>query len=349
MIESFLVTSRETLEASLVIGIVLAYLNSTNSHNYKKTVYYGIVLGILASILSAVIFTVFAGGFEGKTEKIFEGTTMIIGAFLLTTMILWMMKQRHIAKDIEGKVEKHLIGHQPLFSHLGIFMIIFIAIIREGIETVIFLNAINYASGINFIGGTLGILAAIVVGYLFFVGTRKINLKKLFGVSSILLILFAAGLVAHGFHEFEEAGIVSGIISPLFDINHVLNEKGIVGGFLKGLFGYNGNPSLLEVLAYAAYLGVIFYLYKRIGNSRGKIIDLLKRNPSNANKIAEMLKLDYKTIRHHLEVLEKNNIITAVNKGNYGAVYFLSEIMKADIAIFDSIWVRFGKDSGKSK
>lgn len=79
------------------------------------------------------------------------------------------------------------------------------------------------------------------------------------------------------------------------------------------------------------------------GETRGRIIELLRKTPCNAHKIKEMLKLDYKTIRHHLNVLEKNNIITTVNKGNYGAVYFLSEIMKADIAVFDAIWVRFGK------
>jgi len=271
MLESFLVTSRETLEASLVIGIVLAYLNRTNNQNYRKTVYYGMIFGILASIIAAFVFTLFAGGFEGKAEQIFEGATMLIGAFLLTTMILWMMKQRHIAKEIEGKVEKHLMS-TPLFSHIGIFMIIFVAIIREGVETVIFLNALNYASGINFIGGTLGIIAAVIVGYLFFVSTRKINLKKLFNVSSILLILFAAGLFAHGIHEFEEAGLVSGVITPLFDINYILNEKGIIGSFLKGLFGYNGNPSLIEVITYASYLVLIFFLYKRIENSRVKTI-----------------------------------------------------------------------------
>src|SRR3989338_78991 len=105
MLESFLVTSRETLEASLVVGIVLAYLNRTNNQNYRKTVYYGIGFGILASILSAFIFLFFAGGFNGKAEQIFEGITMLIGAFLLTTMILWMMRQRHIAKEIEGRVE----------------------------------------------------------------------------------------------------------------------------------------------------------------------------------------------------------------------------------------------------
>lgn len=79
------------------------------------------------------------------------------------------------------------------------------------------------------------------------------------------------------------------------------------------------------------------------GETRGKIIDLLSKKPSNANKIAEILKLDYKTVRHHLEVLEKNNIITVVNKGNYGAVYFLSEFMESNIGVFGEIWEQFGK------
>ena len=271
MLESFLVTSRETLEAGLVVGIVLAYLNKTNNQSYKKTVYYGIVFGILASVLSAVIFTFFTNGYDGIAKEIFEGITMFVAAFLLTTMILWMMQQRHVAKDIEGKVERHLMNAQPLFSHAGIFMIIFVAIIREGIETVIFLNAVNYASGINFFGGTLGIIAAIIAGYLLFVSTKKINLKKLFNISSILLILFAAGLVVHGIRNFEEAKIANGIITPLFNINPILNENGLFGSFLKGLFGYTGSPSLLEVIAYASYLILIFYLYKRIENSRVKV------------------------------------------------------------------------------
>src|SRR3989338_3139364 len=271
MLESFLVTSRETLEAGLVVGIVLAYLNRTNNQDYKKTVYYAIAAGILTSILAAFTFTFFAGEFKGASEQIFEGVTMILGAFLLTTMILWMMQQRYIAKEIESKVEKHLMNSRAVFSHFGIFIIIFIAIIREGIETVIFLNAINYQSGINLLGGTLGILAAIIVGYVFFVTTRKINLKKLFNISSAMLILFAAGLVAHGFHELEESGLVPGIITPLFDINSILSDNGIAGGFLKGLFGYNGNPSLMEVIAYILYLALILILYMRIRNSRTAI------------------------------------------------------------------------------
>ncbi len=273
MLESFLVTSRETLEASLVIGIVLAYLNKTNNQSYKKPVYYGIIFGILASIIAAFVFTLFAGGFEGRSEEIFEGITMLIGAFLLTTMILWMMRQRHIAKEIESKVNISIQKAQPLFSHIGIFMLIFIVVIREGIETVIFLNAVNYASGVNFAGGALGVIAAVIAGYLFFVSSKKINLKRLFNVSSSLLILFAAGLVAHGFHELEEAKLVPGIIAPLFDINPavspdgaypVMHEKGAIGSFLKGLFGYNGDPSLMEFIAYISYLAMIFWIYIKI-------------------------------------------------------------------------------------
>ncbi len=285
MIESFLVTSRETLEASLVVGIVMTYLHKTNNNHYKKTVLYGVLGGIVASVVAAFLFSIFAGGFSGATEEIFEGSTMLIGAFLLTTMILWMMRQRHIAQEIEGKVQNHLQNAQPFFSHAGIFLLIFIAIIREGVETVIFLNALNYANGLNFFGSSLGIVSAIIVGYLFFISTKKINLKKLFAVSSVLLILFAAGLVAHGIHEFEEAGVVHGIISPLWNLNPavhadgsypVLHENGLIGSFLKGLFGYNGNPSLLEVIAYVLYLTGIAVLYRKIENE--KAIAVAKSN-----------------------------------------------------------------------
>ncbi|MEK6946154.1 MAG: FTR1 family protein [Nanoarchaeota archaeon] len=271
MIDSFLITSRETLEAGLVVGIVLAYLNKTNNRNYKKTVYYAIAFGILASILAAFAFTFFAGEFKGASEQIFEGVTMLIGAFLLTTMVLWMMQQRYISKAIESKVQVHLTNPVSWISNLGIFMVIFIAIIREGVETVVFLNALNYQSGISFLGGALGVIAAVAVGYIFFISTKKINLKKLFNVSSILLILFAAGLVLHGTHEFVESGILPGIISPLFNIGHILSDESAVGSFLKGLFGYVSDPSLIEVMAYFTYLGIILILYMKIKNSRKAI------------------------------------------------------------------------------
>jgi high-affinity iron transporter len=276
MIESFLITSRETLEASLVIGIVLAYLNKTSNHQYKKSVYWGIAAGIFTSVLAAIGFTVLAGGFTGVAEELFEGITMLIGATLLTTMILWMLRQRHIAQEIQGRVAHHLSHQKPLLSYAGIFLLVFVAIIREGVETVIFLNATQYASGVNLIGGTLGIMVAIIIGYLFFIASYKVNLKILFNISSVLLILFAAGLVAHGVHELEEA---AGTFIPAWDINPTvhkdgkfpaLHEKGIIGSFAKGLFGYNGNPSLIEIISYAAYLFIISLLFLRIRASKVK-------------------------------------------------------------------------------
>jgi high-affinity iron transporter len=262
---SFLITSRETLEAALVVGIVMAYLTRTGNHQYKKTVYYGITFGIFLSIVTAAAFTLIAGGFEGAAEGIFEGFTMLFAAVLLTTMILWMMRQKQVAKEIQSKVASHIekANFNSTYAY-GLFALVAVAILREGVETVIFFQALSYSSGVSLIGGLLGVLSAILIGYLFFVGSRKINLKKFFSISSILLILVAAGLVAHGIHELQEAAVLPVAVEHLWNTNAVLNEEGLVGSFLKGLFGYNGNPSLLEVLFYAGYLAFIFYLYFRI-------------------------------------------------------------------------------------
>tara|TARA_Y100000310_G_scaffold217822_1_gene218914 strand:+ start:8492 stop:9340 length:849 start_codon:yes stop_codon:yes gene_type:complete len=274
VLSSFIITSRETLEAALVIGIVLAYLSKTDNIQYKKTVYYGILVGVILSVLTAVSFAFLAGGFEGRAEEIFEGSAMIFASVLLTTMILWMMKQRkHLSKNIENKVATHIDGELNKTFSYGIFLLIVIAVLREGVETVIFMHALNFASGISFIGGLLGIATAIGIGYLFFIGTKKVNLKKFFNISSIILILFAAGLVAHGIHEFQEAAVIPYVVKEVWDLNPAVavgevyplfHEKGLIGSFLKGLFGYNGNPSLLEVLFYAGYLTVIFFIYRKI-------------------------------------------------------------------------------------
>ena len=267
MMESFLITSRETLEASLVVGVVLSYLGRTGQQKYNKVVYYGIGAGLILSLISAFLFIIFAGGFEGKGEQLFEGITMLVASILLTTMILWMLRQHHIAKGIESKVASHLAKAQmDSWGIWGLFFLVLLAVVTEGVETVIFLGAVSYTSGINFVGGLLGVGVAITIGYLFFMGTRKVNLRKFFTISSMLLILFAAGLVAHGIHEFEEAGVVPGIISPMWDTNNLIDEKSVFGSFLKGLFGYNGNPSLTEVGAYLAYVILIFGMYWRIDN-----------------------------------------------------------------------------------
>jgi high-affinity iron transporter len=283
MISSFIITFREALEAALIFGIILSFLSRTNQTKYNNIVYLGAVSGVVGSIIGAFLFNHIAGGFSGRAEQIFEGFTMLIGAVLLTTMILWMMKQKHVAKELEAKVSIEITEAHKL----GLFSLVFIAILREGIETVIFLEASSFISEKNTISGAiLGIVAAIFLGYAVFVGSMKINLKKFFNVTSVLLILFAAGLVAHGVHELQEAGIVPIIVEHIWDINPAVNpdggysalhEKGLIGSIFVSLFGYNGNPSLLEALSYLAYLILVFLLWKNMEKSYRMNANLSKK------------------------------------------------------------------------
>jgi len=269
MIPSFLITFRETLEAALVVGIILSYLKRTHQAKYYSAVGIGIVSGVLASIVGAFLFVRLAGGFSGRGEQIFESLTLLLGAFLLTTMILWMMKQKHISTELQERVATELAeGHK-----LGLFLLVFVAVLREGIETVIFLGAARFVStDNNLIGASTGIIAAILSGYVIFLGSMKINLKMFFNITSVLLILFAAGLVANGVHELQEAKIVPTLVEHVWDINPAVNpdgkypplhERGYIGSILKGLFGYNGDPSLIETLSYFAYLLLVVILWRR--------------------------------------------------------------------------------------
>jgi len=269
MIASLIIALRETLEAALIIGIIIGYLNRTGQARHKKTVWLAAVLAIIASLVGAWLFKVLAGGFTGRAEEIFEGLTMLIGSVLLTTMILWMMNQKKMSQQLQERVAEQVIKPQDL----GLFLLVFISILREGIETVIFLGSASLvAQDNNLIGAVLGLVIAVILGYAVFTGLMKAKLKMFFNITSLLLILFAAGLVAHGIHEFEEAGLIPIVIEHVWDINPALNpdgsypalhENGWLGGLLKGLFGYNGNPSLIEIISYISYLLVLSIFIKK--------------------------------------------------------------------------------------
>ena len=139
MIASFMITFRETLEAALVVGIIWSYLVRTDNRAFLGLVIKGVVAGIGASILGAWIFQVISGGFEGRAEEIFEGITMLIGATLLTSMILWMMT-RNASSELEAGVAK-AVGKA---SGAAVFFLVFISILREGIETVLFLSSASW-------------------------------------------------------------------------------------------------------------------------------------------------------------------------------------------------------------
>ena len=271
MLASFLIVFRESLEAALIIGIILAYLNRTGKSEYNNIVYLGVASAIVASVILALLFNALAVSFTGQFEEIFEGTTMLVAAAILTYMIFWMLKQSHVTEEMQEKISSELdSGHK-----FGLFFVSFIAVFREGIETVLFLGAVSFSStGADIlIGGIVGIVIAVMLGYILFATSKKVNIKKFFTATSILLILFAAGLTAHGVHEFQEAGVIPVFVEEVWDINPELNpdgsypmlhEKGTIGEIAKGLFGYNGNPSLLEVAVYILYFGVIGLIYRKI-------------------------------------------------------------------------------------
>jgi len=176
-----------------------------------------------------------------------------------------------MAEDLEQKVSVKI----EEVNNVGLFMLVFVSIFREGIEIIIFLSAASFASaGNDIIGASLGIVSAIAVGYASFILFMRINLKRFFGITNIILILFAAGLIVSSAHEFDEAGIIHPLVEHVWDINPGLNpdgsypllhDKGNIGSILKGLFGYTGSPSLMQVLVWTVYVTAVLIVW-RIGN-----------------------------------------------------------------------------------
>lgn len=259
MIVSLIITLRETLEMALIVGIIFRYLQKSNQLEYKKFVYWGIIAGLMMSIAGALLINSLSILFEGRIEQIFEGVIMLTGAFLLTTMILWMLNKKNIAKELEEKLQKHT----NKTHKFGVFSVVFVSILREGIETVLFLGAARFSEESNsLLGAIIGIIVALILGYILYIGTSKFNLKVFFTFTSYLLIIVAAGLLSYGIHEFQEAGVIPIVIEHIYDINFIFDEKGPFGSFLKGLFGYNGNPSLIETIVYVVYMIVIFNIWR---------------------------------------------------------------------------------------
>jgi high-affinity iron transporter len=258
MIAGFVIALREGLEAALIVGIVLAFLARTGgSHRYWQ-VFAGVVSAIIVSVAFAFGFQWFAGGFSGSSAQIFEGITTLVAAGLLVSMIVWMERK---GPSLQTELEQKAAA--TMTATLGIFFIVFIAVLREGVETVLFLTALPASEGALWIGALLGFVVATGIAYIYFAGTKQFNLRTFFRITSVFLILFAAGMIAYGIHELQEAGLVPVLIEHVWDINYLLPENSPIGMVLKGLVGYNGNPSLIEVIAYITALAALLAYFAR--------------------------------------------------------------------------------------
>ena len=252
MLASGLITFREGLEAALIVGIVLGYLRRMGHSGQQRKVWWGVIAAVAVSVAAALGLQALSVQFEGTGEQLFEGVTMLLAAAVLTWMIFWMRTQ---GRQIQGRLEADVEQAVTRPGSWGLFFLAFLAVVREGIETALFLGAtvISSSPGQTLIGGLLGLAVAVVLGWLVFSTSVRLDTGGFFRVTSALLILVAAGLVAHGVHELQEAAVVPVLVEHLWDINPVFSETSIAGTMLKSLFGYNGNPSLIEVISYAVY------------------------------------------------------------------------------------------------
>ena len=256
MLAAMLLALREGLEAALIIGILIGALVKLQRQELKPAVWLGILAAGLVSLLVGIMLTAIGRGLEEPGEQIFEGMAMLLAAGVLTWMIFWM--QGH-AQGMKASLEQNVSAASLNKPYLSLFLLAFLTVIREGVELSLFLTAAMFATDAQqiLLGAGLGLALAGLLGWLIYASTIQFNLRRFFRITSFLLLIFAAGLIAHGVHEFNELGWIPPIIDPIWNINHLLDEHSGVGQVLKALFGYNGNPSLTEALAYAGYLVLI--------------------------------------------------------------------------------------------
>lgn len=269
MLPTYLLSLREGLEAALIIGIVLGALSKIRRTDLSPAVWFGTLSAVGISILTAVLLTSFGMSLEEEAEQIFEGITMLTAAGILTWMIFWMSRQ---ARFLKGELEAGVNKAAATTGRRAMFWLAFLAVVREGIELALFVTAAFFAGDqsqvtsniIQTLAGTiLGLGTAALLGWTLFATTVRLDLRRFFQVTGFLLILFAAGLVAHGVHEFNEVGWIPAVIEHVWDVNTIIDENSLMGLLLKTLFGYNGNPSLTEMIAYFVYLAVITILWRR--------------------------------------------------------------------------------------
>ena len=269
IIPSLVITFREALEAALIVAIMVTYLKKVGKGELTRYAYLGSGAAVVISLVLGVAIQMVYGGMSDVNAELFEGVASLTAVVVLTYMIFWMTKH---SKNIRGELEEKLdiaVSQGELYS---IATLAFVAVFREGLETVLFLTTtfVQDAAG-TIIGVIAGTAIVLVLAVLLMRGTYQLDIKKFFGYTSIILIVFSAGLAGYGVHELIEAGENMGYDFGVmgqkpYDINPpvnpdgtypILHEKGGVGSILKALVGYDGNPEWLRIIVYLGYWAII--------------------------------------------------------------------------------------------
>jgi len=202
LLQAFIITLREGVEAALIVGITLAYLNKIQRQDLRKTVFVALASAFVASIGVAILLSRFQ-----FSEDLFEGWVMLAAAFFVVTMIIFMMKT---GRKLKGEIESKIGSLAGRGSQLGVFLFVFLMVLREGAETVLILSAVSLESSAlqSFLGTLLGVFAAILFGVMFVKGSVRVNLQKFFRVTTVILFFVAAQLLVSGLHELSEFGVL---------------------------------------------------------------------------------------------------------------------------------------------
>jgi len=274
LVPGLVVGLREGVEAALVVGIVMAYLRKIGQDSLRRYVYIGTLAAVVASVAIAAAFAVFVGKFEETAGgMLFEGFAAILAVVVLTSMIFWMM---NAAKDIRQHVERRIETLVDRRQVMGLASLAFVAVFREGVETVLFMAGLAGFSTTTdvTVGVGIGLLAAVFVGYGVFAASWRVDLRRFFQATSLLLVVIAAGLFALGVHELQDAGVLPWLSGPTYDLTQAFpdGEANPFGYLLRGLVGYNDNPTQLEVVAYGAYWAFAALVYWGIRSGKIAIV-----------------------------------------------------------------------------
>lgn len=260
MFSAFVITLREGVEIALVLAVILAYIKQLGVKGASSKVWLGAGVAALICVLAAVGIIIILGTTDIESfQAVLEGSLKILAVIILTWMTtLWM-------KSLGGELKRQVNEAVSGGSIWTLASLAFISVIREGIETVLFIASTAQGSkAIGIVGGSLaGFGVAAMLGYLLYRGTHRLPLKTFFTAMSILLLFMAAGLLAGGIHEFQELKLLPEGIEHVWSTAGILDQKSTFGSLMKTIFGYYDSPNLVQVLAYCSYLVVVLYAFFR--------------------------------------------------------------------------------------
>jgi high-affinity iron transporter len=258
---AFFLLLREGLEAALIVGIVGAYLVKIGRRDALRSVMLGVLAALVVSVGAGVVVVLTIGTLPLVVQETLEGIAALIAVGVLTWMLFWMRRQ---GRAMKGELEQGVDVALAAGSTTALVSLAFVAVVREGLETVLFLLALGAQTSdlvaSTLIGAAAGLAVAVAIGYGIFAAGIRIDLRRFFTWTGVILIFVSAGLVAFAIHAFGEAGLIVNQ-GHVFDLSGVLPQNGPIGSVLAGLLGYRDAPTPLELFGYFAYLIPVLILF----------------------------------------------------------------------------------------